>query len=149
MENWTSRTNYPALNLIQTGPAEMSFFVNRNYGQPTAYVARYSLRLDGFASLHAGYHGGSMTTRPLRFQGSRLELNYSTSAAGSLRIEILDESGKPIPGFTLNEARELIGDQIARTYEWSNNPDLASLSGRTLRLRFHLKDADLYSWRFQ
>ncbi|MBN8733429.1 MAG: hypothetical protein J0L64_23040, partial [Acidobacteria bacterium] len=149
MENWTSRTNYPALNLIQTGPAEMSFFVNRNYGQPTAYVARYSLRLDGFASLHAGYQGGSMTTRPLRFQGSRLELNYSTSAAGSIRIEILDESGKPIPGFTLTEARELIGDQIARTYEWSNTSDLSTLANRPVRLRFHLKDADVYSWQFR
>ena len=149
MENWTSRTNYPALNLIQTGPAEMSFFVNRNYGQPTAYVARYSLRLDGFASLHAGYQGGSMTTRPLRFQGSRLELNYSTSAAGSVRLEILDESGKPIPGFTLQEARELIGDQITRTYEWSNGPNLSALANRTVRLRFHLKDADVYSWQFR
>jgi hypothetical protein len=55
MENWVSRTNYPALNVVQTGPAEMSFFVNRNYGQPTSHIARYSLRLDGFAALHAGY----------------------------------------------------------------------------------------------
>ena len=59
LENWTSRTNYPALNVIRTGPAEMSFFVQRGYGQPGHHLARFSLRLDGFASLHADYRGGA------------------------------------------------------------------------------------------
>src|SRR5205807_9996097 len=29
LENWVSRTNYPALNVVQTGPSEMSFYVNQ------------------------------------------------------------------------------------------------------------------------
>ncbi|HAH43770.1 MAG TPA: hypothetical protein DCM07_02740, partial [Planctomycetaceae bacterium] len=52
-QNWVSRTNYPALNVVQTGPAEMSVYVNQDYAQQTAHLRRYSLRLDGFASLHA------------------------------------------------------------------------------------------------
>jgi len=148
IENWVSRSNYPSLNLFQTGPATMSFLVNRNYGQPTAYLRRYDLRLDGFASAHAGYSGGSLTTHPVVFEGARLELNYSTSAAGSVRVELLDPAGVPVPGFTLTESHELVGDEIDRTYNWRLGPDVARLRGKPVRLRFHLKDADLYAYRF-
>jgi hypothetical protein len=148
MENWVSRSNYPSLNLFQTGPATMSFLVNRNYGQPTAYLRRYDLRLDGFASVHAGYAGGHLTTVPVVFDGSKLELNYSTSAAGSVRVELLDQAGAPIPGFTLAESHELVGDEIDRTYNWKKGVDVTSLRGKPVRARFHLKDADIYAYRF-
>ncbi|WP_321469920.1 hypothetical protein [uncultured Paludibaculum sp.] len=148
LRNWVSRSNYPALNVVQTGPAEMSFYVNRDYGQPTAHLRRYALRLDGFASLHAGYAGGTLLTHPVTFEGARLELNYTTSAAGSLRVEILDPAARPLPGFALSDAQELIGDEIAREAVWKQGPDLSTLQGRPVRLRFHLKDADLYSFRF-
>jgi hypothetical protein len=148
MENWVSRSNYPSLNLFQTGPATMSFLVNRNYGQPTAYLRRYDLRLDGFASAHAGYAGGQLTTRPFLFEGSKLELNYSTSAAGFVKVELLDQAGMPVPGFTLAEAHELVGDEIGRTYNWKKGMDVSALRGKPVSVRFHLKDADLYSYRF-
>jgi hypothetical protein len=147
-ENWVSRSNYPALNIVQTGPAEMSFFVNKNYGQPTAHLTRYALRLDGLASLHAGYTGGEMVTRPFRFQGKSLEINFSTSAAGSVRMEIQDAGGKAVPGYALADSRELIGDEIARVVSWRSGADVSGLSGRPLRLRFALKDADIFSFRF-
>ncbi len=149
LENWVSRSNYPALNLVQTSAQRMSFFVNRNYAQPTSYVGRYELRLDGLASAHAGYAGGELTTRPLLFEGNRLELNYSTSAAGGVRVEIQDASGRPVPRFTLADARELIGDQINRVYAWHSGEDVSPLRGRPVRLRFVLKDADLFAYRFR
>ena len=67
--NWASRTNYPVLNVVQTGPEEMSLYVNRDYAQPTAHVTRYTLRLDGFSAVHAPYAGGEMLTRTLAFSG--------------------------------------------------------------------------------
>ena len=109
----------------------MSFYVQRNYGQrKTAYLERMTLRLDGFASLNAPYQGGEMVTKPLRFKGSRLEINYATSAAGGIRIEMQDSKGQPIPGFTLDECPEIIGDQIERTVAWKGGSDLSSLSGK-------------------
>jgi len=54
-ENWVSRTNYPAWGIVQTGPHEMSLYVQHNYGQPTGHLRRYTLRLDGLVSLHAPY----------------------------------------------------------------------------------------------
>ncbi len=149
LENWVSRTNYPAWNVVQTGPAEMSLYVNKNYGQPTAQLVRYTMRLDGFASVHAGAAGGELVTKPLRFKGSALDLNFATSAGGSVRVELQEANGTPIPGFTLADARELIGDQISRPARWNAGGDVRSLEGKTVRIRFVLKDADLYSFRFQ
>ncbi|MGC4054932.1 MAG: hypothetical protein QM757_39325 [Paludibaculum sp.] len=148
LQNWVSRSNYPALNLTQTGPAEMSFYVNRDYGQPTAHLRRYTLRLDGFASLHAGYGGGTMLTQPVTFSGNRLSLNYATSAAGSVRVELLDGAGQALPGFGLADAVELIGDEIEGYARWKGGVAVGAVMGRVVRLRFHLKDADLYSFRF-
>ena len=36
-KNWVSRSNYPALNVVPTGPAEVSIYVNQDYAQPTAH----------------------------------------------------------------------------------------------------------------
>ncbi|MDQ2947690.1 MAG: hypothetical protein M3Y27_17440 [Acidobacteriota bacterium] len=146
--NWASRTNYPALNVVQTGPAEMSLYINRDYAQPTAHLNRYSLRMDGFVAVHAPYAGGEMLTRPFTFTGKDLELNYATSAAGSIRVEILDAAGKSIPGFSLSDAQEIIGDHIARLVGWKIGSNLAELANKTIRLHFVMKDADLYSLRF-
>ena len=117
-EDWTSRCNYPALGVVQTGPAEMSMYVQRHYAHQTAHLERMTLRLDGFASLHAPYGGGQMVTGPLTFDGRYLELNYSTSAAGSIRVEVQDRSGRPIPGYTLDECPYIIGNEVSRLAGW-------------------------------
>ncbi len=108
LAQWVSRSGYPALNVVQTGPAEMSLYANQNYGQPTAHLRRYSLRLDGFASVQAPYDSGELLTKPLRFTGHRPEINFSTSAAGFIRVEIQDESGKPVGGFRAEECTEIL-----------------------------------------
>lgn len=148
LENWVSRTNYPALNVVQTGPTEMSLYVNQDYGQPTAHLRRYALRLDGFASAQAPYAGGELLTKPLTFEGERLMLNFATSAAGGIRVEIQDASGKPIPGYTLDDAVELIGNEIEREVRWNSGADVSKLAGKPVRLRFVMKDADIYALRF-
>ena len=106
------RVPFQIWGVVQTGPAEMSFYVNKNYGQPTAHLTRYAMRLDGLASLHAGYAGGEMVTRPILFRGKALELNFSTSAAGSIRVEIQEADGTAVPGFSLAESREIIASPI-------------------------------------
>src|SRR5262245_2854596 len=147
--NWTSRNNYPALGVVETGPSEMSLYVQRNYGQHISYLERLMLRIDGFASVNAPYQGGEMLTRPFRFAGNRLAINYSTSAAGRIRVEIQDAGGAPIPGFSLADCPEIIGDEIERIVRWKGSEDLGTLAGKTVRLRFVMKDADLYALRFR
>jgi hypothetical protein len=148
LENWTSRTNYPALNIVQTGPAEMSLYVNQNYGQPTAHLRRYTLRLDGFASLKSR-RTGEMVTRPLTFAGRELALNFATSAGGSVRAEIQDVAGQPLPGFALADCLETVGNEIERAIRWKGGSDISRLAGKPVRLRLVLSDADVFSLRFR
>lgn len=147
LDNWVSRSNYPALNVVQTGTSEMSVYVNQDYAQPTAHLHRYSLRLDGFTSISAPYKGGEVLTKPFTFSGHELEINYATSAVGEIRFEIQDENGIPVPGFKLEESQVVIGNEIARVVLWKG--DLQKLSGSTIRLRICMKDADLYAIRFR
>ena len=147
--NWVSRTNYPLQGVVQTGPEEMSIYVGRHYGHPSWHIQRLTLRLDGFSSVNASYGGGEMLTKPLKFQGSRLEINYSTSAAGGLRVEIQDVKGNPLPGFSISDCPEIIGDEIERTVAWKGGKDLGQIVGTPIRLRFVMKDADLYSLQFK
>jgi hypothetical protein len=146
--NWGDRSNMTAWGLVQTGPDEMSVYYSQHYRYPSHHLRRGVLRLDGIASAAAGAEPGEVLSKPLRFAGKRLILNYSTSAAGSVRVEIQNADGQPLPGYELENAPELYGDQIAEAYSWKAGPDVSQLAGQTVRLRFVLKDADLYSYRF-
>jgi len=145
--NWTSRTNYPTYGVISTGSHELSMYVQRHYGQPTHHLQRLVLRTDGFVSVNAPYEGGEMITKPLQFTGNKLIINYATSAAGDIRVELQTPDGKPVAGYTLDDADTIIGDEIERTVSWQGGK--TALPDGPLRLRFVLKDADLYSMRFQ
>ena len=147
--NWVSRANYPAQGVVPTGDTEMSIYVGRGMGQEAAQMERLTLRTDGFASLHGGYGGGEMLTRPFWFGGSELLLNYAMSAAGNIRVELHDETGAPIDGFTLDDCDPIIGDDVDRAVTWNGSSDVSSTAKRPIRLRFALKDADLYSLRFR
>ena len=111
-------------------------------------MRRYTLRIDGFVSVHAPMSGGEFVTKPLRFDGRRLALNFATSAAGSIRAELQTEQGEPIPSFTLADSNEIFGDQLDRTVSWKKGDDLSQLTGQPVRIRLVMKDADLYSFRF-
>jgi hypothetical protein len=136
---WGNRSNYAALNVVPTGPAEMSI-----YATP---FRRFTLRTDGFASVRAGADVGEMVTRPLRFAGTELVVNYATSAGGSLRVEVQDAAGAPVPGFALADCRNLVGDAIEQKVTWAKK-QIGALAGQTVRLRFVMQEADLYALQF-
>lgn len=143
--NWTSRTNYPALNVVQTSDDEMSIYVNENYMQKDACLARYSLRIDGFTSINAGYRGGTFVTTPIVVKDEVLEINYSTSAAGEVLVELLDTNNNVIKGFSKDDCNAIIGDEISKTVTWNNNSSLFLLKGEKVKVKFYMKDADVYS----
>jgi hypothetical protein len=150
LSRWSSRGNYPGLNIVPAGSdaSEMSFYVNRDYGQPTNYLQRIALRMDGLASVHAGWRSGQLMTKALTFTGRELEVNYATSAAGSLRVGIIP-ADQGATGMALTDCDELIGDRLDRVVRWRGNPDLSALARKPVRLVFQLRDADLYSYRFR
>lgn len=112
-------------------------------------IGRAVLRLDGFVSVGAGYGGGRLTTKPLRFEGQRLELNLATSGGGSAQVEILGADGQPLPGYSRNEALPLNGNSVRMPVAWKAGSDVGPLAGKTVRLRFHLQDCHLYAFQFR
>jgi hypothetical protein len=154
-ERWWQRNNMTAWGILVTKsdvpgmPDELSFYSSESYYSPGNRLRRYTLRMDGFVSVRAPYAGGEFTTRPLVFEGKNLVINYSTSAAGSVRAEVTDRNGDPISGFALDDCSEIYGDEIEKPVEWESGSDLGQLAGQVVRLRFVLKDADLYAIRFR
>jgi len=164
--NWRDRSIMMARGILETSPSELSLYYFEHYRSDTVRLRRATLRPDGFISISAPYQGGEFTTRPFVVEGQELELNYSSSVAGSIRVEIQDETGKPIPGFRLEESAEIFGDELSRVVEWRRgHADLLTndgreipfkpsyltpaLRGRTVRLRFVMKAADLFSFRLR
>jgi hypothetical protein len=149
LNNWSSRTNYPALGVVPTGADEMSFYIQRDYGQTTHHLQRMLLRVDGFASIHGSYSGGTMQTKPFTFTGQKLLINFSTSAAGSLLFEFRTPDGARIPGYGFGQCDEILGDETERVVTWKGNSDISELQGKDVRLHVRLKDSDLFSIKFQ
>jgi len=138
----------PNWGIVPNSAEEMSVYWLQHYGEAPV-IRRGTLRTDGFASVNAPYAGGEFTTKPLTFAGKQLVINFATSAVGSVRVEIQDAEGKPIPGYALADCPETWGDEIERAVEWKSGSDVSALAGKTVRLRFVMMDADLYSIRFR
>ena len=147
--------NSTAVGIVETAsdfpgaPNELSIYSLEGYCSDTgSQLRRYTFRLDGFASAHASSKGGELVTKPLMFKGDNLEINFSTSAAGSVRVGIQNVQGKPIDGFALADCPDIYGDAVDQVVAWKGGSNVGSLAGRPVRLRFELKDADLYAYKF-
>ena len=153
--NWAYGDNYMALNMLETDSLEddsgreLSFFANESYATlGDSRLRRYSLRIDGFSSLHAKSKSATVTTKPLRFTGKELSLNFSTSAAGTILIELLRADATVIPGFSAEESDLLYGDSLDRRATWRGSADLSAVGDEPIRIRFIMSEADIYSLRF-
>ena len=157
LDNWTYGDNFQNWGIVTTpsafagAPGELSFYVREGYWRDgVSTLRRYTLRVDGFASVQAPLSGGEVVTKPLIFGGRELVLNFSASAAGSIRVEVLrDQMNTPVEGFSLEDCVDLLGDDLERVVRWKDGRELGGLAGTPLRLRFVLKDADLFSFRFR
>ena len=130
-------------------PRELSLYATESYFTgATSRLRRYSIRIDGFASVFAPLGGGELITKPLLFNGDTLNINFSTSAAGSIRVEIQNLKGEPIKGHALADCAEIFGDAIDYPVRWQSGTDIRPLAEEPVRLRFVLRDADLYALRF-
>jgi hypothetical protein len=151
--SWAYGDCYQGWGLLETksevagAPNELSMFASEGYWRGTANaIRRYTLRIDGFVSLHVPLGGGELTTKPFTFAGNQLRLNISTSAGGGARVEMQSPDGHPLEGFGLDDCTEVIGDDLAFPVRWRG--DVGAVAGQPVRLRFVLRDADIYSYGF-
>ena len=148
--NWIYGNCYPAYGLVETGTAkagqdgELSTYVfeGKFYHEPSV-LYRYAMRIDGLRSYRGDRQTQCVTTKPFVFKGDTLTVNFRTSAAGDMQVQVLDESGNVIPGYA---SGRLVGDRVDRAVTFGN--DLRALEGTPVRLQFVLSDAEIYSFRF-
>jgi len=137
-----NRSNYMAWGMVELPgkPGEISVYATESYfGKKPGRLRRFVYRTDGFVALRGGAEGGTVTTVPLRSRGNRLVLNYVVRSGGRLAVSVLGEGGEVV-----GQAEVGPGDAIASAVAWENEPDLSG----PFRLRFFLRNADLYSYRF-
>lgn len=144
-----NRSNYMTRGLLQLpgNNRELSVYATEAYyAGPGSRVRRFVYRTDGFVSARAGAEGGSLVTKAITFTGAKLSLNIT--GKGGTRVELQDADGKPLPGFASADCTPIAGDFIEHTVAWKGG-DLSSLSGKPVRVRFELKDSDLFAFQFQ
>ena len=155
-ESWVYGDNFIFWGLVETAsqlddaPNEISFYSTESYWEgDSTKIRRSTLRLDGFVSAQATFAGGELVTKPLIFAGNALSINFETGGVGEVKVEIQDTDGKPIPGYTQAECFPIFGDHIDFPVSWKGRgTDVSALEGKPVRLRFTLKDADLYAFQF-
>jgi hypothetical protein len=142
-----NRSNYMAWGLVQRG--DWSVYAKEGYYTGSgSRLRRFTYRPDGLVALTAGAEEGEAITRPLKFGGKKLVLNYAAKPAGSVRVELQDADGKPIEPYSAASSA-LTGDSVKKTVTWGEQSDLSQLAGQSVRVRFILQDAQLFSFRFE
>jgi hypothetical protein len=116
-------------------------------GKGKQAIGLANLRLDGFVSVEAGEQEGELTTKLLTFRGEKLIVNASATQ-GTIAVEVLDASGQPVNGFEREKCEVFSGDEIRHTVNWRGGPNVKRLNGTPVRLRFHLRKANLYAFQF-
>lgn len=105
-------------------------------------------RMDGFVSMDAAYTGGTLTTRPLVFEGDRLRLNIHAAGSGLVRVALLGEKGDPLAGFASSDCEAINADAVDHEVRWNLGPDVGEFSGKPVRLQFTMRNAKLYAMQF-
>ena len=131
--------------LIYYGGKTGTVSIDEGY-KPFQAMCLATLRKDGFVSLRAGNEAGELITKPITVSAGSLRLNLQTRAGAGAQVEIINLEGRPIAGYARADCDRLPIDGLDSPVGWRGH-DLSRLKGRTIRLRFILKNADLYSLR--
>ena len=87
-----------------------------------------------------------METVALRPGGDRLFVNADASK-GVVSVAVLDADGSPLPGYGEGDCAPLQGAGVRQQVRWKQRDRLPA--DTPVRLRFSLKNADLFSYRVE
>lgn len=145
--NWIYGDCYLSYHMLDSGKEYYNLYtIDRHFsfGYPRP-LNRYEIRKDGFACYMAGGDEKILTTKPITFDGSVLHLNFETSAYGFIYVSITDEDGNDLSG----ESVEIYGNNIDRKVPFGDSYDVSAFSGKKVVLKFRMRDAKLYSMKFE
>ena len=99
--------------------------------------------------MDADFRGGWLQTPVIRFKGNCLHLNIDTGAMGTAFVEIQDQQGHPIPGYTMADCQEVGGNFTDQKVYWSATSDLSPIENQLVRIKFKLTRAKLFAFQFR
>lgn len=106
----------------------------------------HELRLDGFVFLESAGGWGSLHTRTLFCDGPDLSLNV-VAPQGEARVEVTDEFGAPLEGYTFDDSVPFTGDSLNWRPQWRDGANFGTLGKRLIRLGVRLLNGRLYAIR--
>jgi hypothetical protein len=145
------RGNYIYQYYAATGRTHDSVVVRPEYDEVPGElggIGAVRQRLDGFISADVDHRGGWFVTPLLLFKGSRLRLNIDTGAMGTALVELRDADGQPIPGYTLQDCEEIVGNFIDQAVYWKGKTDVSALAGTPVSMHIELSRTKLYAFQF-
>lgn len=119
-----------------------------------------SIGVDRFCALE-GTTGGHFVTQPVTWPGGDLVVNADTRQSftshpaycdGELGVEVLDAQGRPLEDWSGDRRAIFRGNTHCRgavhqgVVRWPQGRSLDALRGQTVRLRFHLRHARLFTF---
>ncbi len=82
---------------------------------------------------------------PIRTNKRKMIINYSTKKSGYIKIAI---NGKE-PLRKITDADIIIGDELDRVVTWNGNSDMANSPDEGIQIHIEMRNADIYSLRFE
>lgn len=103
------------------------------------------LKPDRFIALCAGNKTAELVTYGLKLPSNKIFVNAATRFKGWIRLEVLEENGKPIAGFSEADCIPIVGDSIAHTVHWKDTDTKNKITDRQIRIRLRVQNADVFS----
>lgn len=147
----TGAWNYGNLQSVAGSPLivndKLYFYISgrrlNQIGKEITTTGLALLRRDGFASMQT-QNSGTLTTPILKFKGDYLFVNAKVE--GSLNVEVLNEKGAVISGFSKDDCITISGDKTKTLVKWKNNDSLKSLADKKIKLKFYLENGEIFSF---
>lgn len=105
-------------------------------------IGLIKMKQDRYVARAALEGTGELVTPPLLLDGTTLAVN-ACAKQGSLRLEIRDDAGVAIPGFTFSACALVTTDAVREQIRWAH--PLRELYGKRIQLAFRLERASLYA----
>ena len=115
-------------------------YTGKDSGPKLGCIGLAKVKRGRLVSLEASFDGGTVVTKPLELKGPRLLLN-ANAAYGEIAVSLLDEAGQPIAGCEATvKGKDAVEIPVAFTQP------LSTVAGKPLRLRFVLKNVQLFGF---
>ena len=167
--NWVYGDVYLARGLVRSPglyPGEddcySMYAFNKRFSGGYEDLERWTIRLDGFVSQHAGAREERLVTKPFVFAGEKMILNFATSARGHVKLLL-----RTLDGEEMAETCELFGNACDRRVTFTKGThakkdyladgfneereecSIAPMSGRPVVLEMLMQEADVYAMKFE